>query len=77
MTYQLTVDCPDCGMAHDYPCTDGTCDCCEAIVKEHVSEVMWDTHDANPDCLLCQHGVTLGAWERYGYPNGPWEAKDA
>lgn len=41
-------------------------------VREHISTVMFDTHDADPDCLLCQRGVELGVWARYGYPNGPW-----
>ncbi|MES1975852.1 MAG: hypothetical protein V4472_25620 [Pseudomonadota bacterium] len=48
----------------------------EEEVSEHVSTVMFDTHDADPDCLLCRRGVELGVWARYGYPDGPWEATD-
>ena len=43
-----------------------------AEVQEHVAEVMFDSHDANPDCLLCQRGVELGVWAHFGYPHGPW-----
>lgn len=48
----------------------------EDEVSEHAAGVMFDSHDADPDCLLCQRAVELGVWADYGYPDGPWKDSD-
>jgi hypothetical protein len=74
-------DCGRCGWMLPLRCAMAAAQCSDpdelAAVQEHVAEVMFDTHDATPDCLLCQRGVDLGVWKHYGYPNGPWADNDS
>ena len=36
-------------------------------VFAHIGEIMFTpTESPDPDCLMCQCGVDLGAWARYG-----------
>lgn len=44
-------------------------------VEEHIGEIMFSSGEVyEPDCRLCQRGLELGIWARYGVTKADLEA---